>query len=420
MLSTATQLKGHRGEVCCVYAPGDDRLVSGGADGSVRIWDLAAGRTSRALMLPAADNAGSVNAVCAGSSVAENWVYCAAANHVYGWDLRAPGVILKEPACAFNNLARDEIGHIALHEASGALAVADDAGDLQIVDVGSMAADTGQTSGAIVPMRGGHTSICTWVAFRPGRSECCTAGLDALCVRWDWRMAAKIEAWPLTSLDSPLATALASMSSNAAGSSSGAEEASADKPVQFLNPRHAHCVSFAPNGGCVALALGDGSVEIRLADTGEPICAVDAHRAACSQAHFAPALSPALALRAAAEDDAGDGETSGATLAARGVPLVSAGDDRHVRLWSVEGVMGRAAGSDGKRRRGGDTAGGSAIVDVTEEEEEEEDEPGFRSLAAVRLKHKANGVATAADPAGSGRAVVCVATTDDAIVLLNL
>ena len=81
--------------------------------------------------------------------------------------------------------------------------------------------------------------------------------------------------------------------------------------------------------------------------------------------------------------------------------------------------MGRAAGSDGKRRRGGDTAGGSAIVDVTEEEEEE-DEPGFRSLAAVRLKHKANGVATAADPAGSGRAVVCVATTDDAIVLLNL
>ena len=83
--------------------------------------------------------------------------------------------------------------------------------------------------------------------------------------------------------------------------------------------------------------------------------------------------------------------------------------------------MGRAAGSDGKRRRGGDTAGGSAIVDVTEEEEEEEeDEPGFRSLAAVRLKHKANGVATAADPAGSGRAVVCVATTDDAIVLLNL
>ena len=120
------------------------------------------------------------------------------------WDLRAPGVIVREPACAFNDLAQDEIGHLAVHEASGALAVADDAGDVHIVDVGSMAAAPGATSGAIVALRGGHTSICTWVAFRPGIAgcECCTAGLDALCVRWDWRMR-------LTQSGGPLATGAA-------------------------------------------------------------------------------------------------------------------------------------------------------------------------------------------------------------------
>ena len=158
-------------------------------------------------------------------------------------------VVLREPACAFNNLANDEIGHIALHEASGALAVADDAGDVHNVDVGSMAAAPGTTSGAIVPLRGGHTSICTWVAFRPGCNECCSAGLDALCVRWDWRIAAKVEAWPLAALGSPFAVALAealpgsSQSSGGAGSSSEAA-AQPSQPSQLLNPRHAHCASI--------------------------------------------------------------------------------------------------------------------------------------------------------------------------------
>lgn len=428
-LATATHLTGHRGEVHCLHAPGDDRLFSGGEDGSVRLWDLSAGRAARALLLPSADSAGAVNAVCAGGGAAAmNWVYAAAATHVYGWDLRVPGVVLREPACAFNNLANDEIGHIALHEASGALAVADDAGDVHIVDVGSMAAAPGTTSGAIVPLRGGHTSICTWVAFRPGCNECCSAGLDALCVRWDWRIAAKVEAWPLAALGSPFAVALAdalpgsSQSSGGAGSSSEAA-AQPSQPSQLLNPRHAHCASYAPDGGCVALALGDGSVEIRLADGGEPICAVDAHRAACSQAHFAAALGPVLAQRAVA-DAAVDDCSSAAALAARGIPLISAGDDRTVRLWSVEGVAGRASSNrDGKRRRHAANAGSAtACDDAMEEEEEEEscDEPGFRSLAAVRLRYKPNAVAAAADPSGSGRAVVCVATTGEAIELLNL
>ena len=41
--------------------------------------------------------------------------------------------------------------------------------------------------------------------------------------------------------------------------------AAAVQPTQLVNPRHAHCVSFTPDGGALALALGDGSVEVRLA-----------------------------------------------------------------------------------------------------------------------------------------------------------
>ena len=250
LLTPKAALKGHTGEINCLHAPGDGRLASGGSDGAVRLWDLAAGRTARALLLPAADGAGGVNAVCAGASgTAASWVYAAAATHVYGWDLRAPGVIVREPACAFNHLAHDEVGHLALHEESGALAAADDAGDVHIVDVGSMAAAPGATSGAIVALRGGHTSICTWVAFRPGPAsrECCTAGLDARCVRWDWRVAAQLEAWPLATAGSPFAAALAAAHAPAPSGGgpssavrrSGAQPAPAAPPA--APPGHAAC-----------------------------------------------------------------------------------------------------------------------------------------------------------------------------------
>ena len=125
-------LQGHRCEVLCVHSPGDARLASGAEDGSVRIWDVQAGRAARAIVIPAADAAGAVNAVCLGggggggsagtsSAEASNWLFAAAGTNVYGFDLRAPGVLLREPAKRFANLASDEIGHIVLHEAANVL-----------------------------------------------------------------------------------------------------------------------------------------------------------------------------------------------------------------------------------------------------------------------------------------------------------
>ena len=65
LLSSSARLAGHRGAVLCLDAPRTSHqsinqsghppvLVSGGEDGSVRLWDLATGRAARAIVLPGA------------------------------------------------------------------------------------------------------------------------------------------------------------------------------------------------------------------------------------------------------------------------------------------------------------------------------------------------------------------------------
>ena len=166
---------------------------------------------SAALLAPAADGTeGGVTAVCcsAADGPAANWT-APPSRRTFMAGTRASGMIVRAGVRQQSRKRRDRA--CALHEMSGALAAADDAGDVHIVDVGSMAAAPGATSGAIVALRGGHSSICSWVAFRPGvqTCECCTAGLDALCVRWDWRIAAKLGAWALAAPSGPFAAALA-------------------------------------------------------------------------------------------------------------------------------------------------------------------------------------------------------------------
>ena len=417
MLSSVARLSGHKGEVLCLDAPegsggSGSILASGSEDGTVRLWDLEAGRASRAILVPAAEADKAVNAVCLGTKGAgTHWVYAAAGLHIYGFDLRAPGMLLREPARRFGP-SRDEVSSLTLHE-SGALAAADDAGDVLVYD----ASDAGD-SRLLATLTGTHTSLCACARFRPTRPwELFSSGLDALCVRWDWRQATPMASWPLARLFAP------------------------DEQAQLLNPRHAHCLSFAPDGSAFALALGDGSLQVHRSETGEPIAAVDAHRAAASQVHFTPPLRAALVEQArqglAAVASASSSTEAATALDAaaaceglasgRALPLLSAGDDRQVRLWSVEGVTPHDGDRDGatraKRQRASQGAEGGAAVGERMEEEEEEDgaggEPGLRALASVTLREKPNWVAGVCD-ASSQRAVVCVATTSALVEVLRV
>jgi WD40 repeat protein len=389
-LMRTASLTGHRGEVLCLGTAGDGKdeganpaaphLASGGEDGSVRLWDLSAGRAVRALMLPQDGGDAAVNAVCLGSAGASaSWVYAASGSQLFGFDLRAPGMLLREPATRLAP-SSDEISHLCLNEADGVVAAADDSGEVRVHSLAGADCLVSTLSGA-------HTSLCGCSAFRPGRAwELYSVGLDSLCVRWDWKRGVPMATWPLARAVQPTPDS-----------------------TQLCNPRHVHCASFAPDGAALALALGDGSLEVLDAEKGEPIAAVDAHLAAASQVLFAPPMRAAVhhAL-------AGQGLPSG-------WPLVSTGDDGQVKLWSVEGVSGRGVGGapQSKRRKGVADASQDEPMDDGGGDDATATEPGFRCIASGTLKEKPNWVACVGEQ-GTGRGVICVATTGAAIDVLAM
>ena len=370
-MEDAAVLQGHHGPVNCLDAPGGPRLASGGADGSVRLWDLAAGRAARALMPPGGEEVLSVCLGCDGE--AANWAYAAVGTHVYGFDLRAPGVLLREPARHFN-ANRDEIGQLALSRSGLHLASADDEGDVQVFDL---------QTGTACALAGGHDSLCSTVAFNPACDwELSSGGLDVQVVRWDFRRVLPVATW---SFAPP------------------AELASS----QLCNPRHVHFVSYSPCGRALAVALGDGEVEIRATATGETLLAASAHRAAASQVHFAPALLPT------ASDASGP------------LPLLTAGDDMALRLWAVDGLPSASAREahglgPSKRRRGaaaGRRAPGGEDEDGDAEAMDGAAQPMLRPVCTAELGEKPNWVAAASS---GGAAVVCTAGTGAAIRVLRV
>ena len=78
MWESVGALRGHKGAVNCLASEGE-HLVSGGEDGCVRLWDLAAGRSTRAMLSPGKR---AVNAVCVGRGGCEHYVLAAAGRGV--------------------------------------------------------------------------------------------------------------------------------------------------------------------------------------------------------------------------------------------------------------------------------------------------------------------------------------------------
>ena len=195
-LSQAASLRGHRGGVNCLAGEGDT-LVSGGEDGTVRLWDLGAQRTARAMVAPGAQ---AVNALAVGRGGCEHFVFGAAGRDVFAYDLRAPGVLMREPAVPSLGGSSDEVGALAIDAAGEHVAIGDDSGEVRVVNL----------DGDSQPpeLDAAHGSICACLAFRPaggggGGLELLSGGTDAFAVRWDCLTGATLCSWCLAAAALP-------------------------------------------------------------------------------------------------------------------------------------------------------------------------------------------------------------------------
>ncbi|KAL3931005.1 MAG: hypothetical protein SGPRY_001304, partial [Prymnesium sp.] len=263
----------------------------------------------------------------------------------------------------------EEVGALALHPSTSVLAVGDDAGDVHLFDLAA--------AKALPPLIEAHTNICSSVAFSPSREwELSTAGMDCVCAQWDYRRAIRCSEWCVW-------------------------EGGMQGGGQVLNPRHVHCLSYSPDGHHLALALGDGSLELREVGKGEVVASATPHRAAVSQAHFAPEL----------------GRGGGGA-----VPIITAGDDAQLQLWTAEALLPPPDFGGSKRQRGCGGAVGSVSEPsaLTSEENDVSEGLCLRQHAAVGLPLKPNWIAAAsAGSAGVGvhsqEGIVCVASNSPAI-----
>lgn len=329
-------------------------LASCGEDGWIRLWDLRAAKAVRALGEPRGPSArGPRPAGCACHSPLDAHVLFAAwAEAAYAFDLRAGGVIARDATLSFTGAA-DALGSLAVSADGAALVGGDDSGALHAWD-----ARSGRRQ---LRVEEAHTSVLSAVACHPKHAlRAYSAGLDG-----------RICAWPL-----PADTRGAGRRSSARGGLKPAwscallEEAAAGGggAQQLYNPRLAHSVALDAAGELLAAALGDGSVELRSADSGAPV----ARTAEADRHADCACLAGFLA--------------DGAPEGARG-RLWSAGNDRLLRVWSVEGAAKGKSGGGGKRAAGGVDA--AALYPVLD----------------IRLPHKPNWVAALRTPSPA----LCVA-----------
>ena len=157
--------------------------------------------------------------------------------------------------------------------------------------------------------------------------------------------------------------------------------------LAMIRQAYVFSLSYSADGETLAVVLGDGTLELRDAGCGDLLASADAHHSAASQVRFL-----------------------GRATAGGAVPLVSAGDDRRLRLWTTHGaVAGFELGSGAAKRR-------KARRRVSRGADAE-----LRAAAEVELDEKINWVAVADAQAdaggGGGGALACVADTGDAVRL---
>jgi len=242
----SSQLTGHSRPVLCLATPGMDSahphlLLSGSEDSTCRVWDLRVGQTVRCLKAfsSAAAASPAVTAV-AFHPRQSHTVFATAARTLHRFDLRADreAVVQRASQASWPQAgdADDEINQLHIHPSGNYLALADDSGDVRIMDIQPHAGG-GKGGAPFKTLSGSHSNLCSTAQFRPKQTwELWSGGMDSQVCVWDFSRGR--------------CTHQLSMQATSASTSSN----------QTLNPPFVNGLTFSHQGDTAVAASGNGEI----------------------------------------------------------------------------------------------------------------------------------------------------------------
>jgi WD40 repeat protein len=228
----AQSLKGHTDEVLCVEARPDDGIIaSGGADSTVRIWDMRASRRAVACLCRCFQD----EAVCSLAWGRNALLHAAANTLVVSFDLRRLGLIVTEANASYPAVSDDEVNQICVNPNLDELACASDTGSVHRVHLGL---PPGDGCGRLAPPLF-HGSICSCAQYNPQNGDQLVSGsMDCSLAFWNNATNERVKR---IEMNSEL-------------------QGAGESPQQMWNPPMVHGISFSPHGDCLLVALGNGCV----------------------------------------------------------------------------------------------------------------------------------------------------------------
>mmetsp|Transcript_75173 Transcript_75173/g.147178 ORF Transcript_75173/g.147178 Transcript_75173/m.147178 type:complete len:524 (-) Transcript_75173:103-1674(-) len=308
---THTSFVGHKDSVNCIeWSRSLNLLASSSDDGTVRLWDLRAGKS--AVRCLSAFHKAPVQLVTWAppqSPALPNALWAAAGRDVFCFDLRkaeAGGLLVREATaslrgvCAPGDDGDDEITSLDVQPRGGSLVTAaDDSGAIHVLElcppqspladspsssnslVGSPSSSTAAealpppssaslSSPAVTIQRrgslvGGHGSVVTGALFHPTMQApgCVVSGaLDASLALWDLAKLPTLPSDGKAGSSGSSGGVKASRAACLAWSETVGQAPESMSSAQSFNPPLVHAIAVHPNGKYFACGLGDASVAL--------------------------------------------------------------------------------------------------------------------------------------------------------------